>query len=364
MEEPFTLETVMKGIRIIVAVAIIDAVAAQLACGETASHYIQDGLLACWDGVENAGVGVHDPNATVWKDLSGTNVFTLTGATIYANRVYFSGSAYGLLPKNATTATFTAATNGTLEIVYKSSDASGTRFLLESSAGNTSISTLAFLTYNGTKIFACTATLGDKGKSFSLNSGTITNRVAIRYSGGRVVSAIGDGNGTPLETAGTDYWTTDSSGTTIMGTRFSKKQYFIGSIYCIRLYSRQLTNAEILANQAIDQTRFINGDIYPTEDRLDVSASPEEYGLPTPAYGMVRGLAAGAPLAVSCPAAWTNAAETIAAACAGWTLYDSDGNAVSSGNAKCGRSRTGCNKPFDQCSHGTEAERQNCPADF
>lgn len=38
----------------------------------TARDYVQDGLIAMWDGIENAGWGVHDPNATVWKDLVGT----------------------------------------------------------------------------------------------------------------------------------------------------------------------------------------------------------------------------------------------------------------------------------------------------
>ena len=37
----------------------------------TARDYVQDGLVAMWDGIENAGWGVHDPNATVWKDLVG-----------------------------------------------------------------------------------------------------------------------------------------------------------------------------------------------------------------------------------------------------------------------------------------------------
>lgn len=37
----------------------------------TAKDYVQDGLISMWDGIENAGWGVHDPNATVWKDLSG-----------------------------------------------------------------------------------------------------------------------------------------------------------------------------------------------------------------------------------------------------------------------------------------------------
>lgn len=37
----------------------------------TARDYVQDGLVAMWDGIENAGWGVHDANATVWKDLTG-----------------------------------------------------------------------------------------------------------------------------------------------------------------------------------------------------------------------------------------------------------------------------------------------------
>lgn len=36
-----------------------------------AKDYVQDGLIAMWDGIENAGYGVHDASATVWKDVSG-----------------------------------------------------------------------------------------------------------------------------------------------------------------------------------------------------------------------------------------------------------------------------------------------------
>lgn len=35
----------------------------------TAKDYVQDGLVAMWDGIENAGLWTHDANATVWKDL-------------------------------------------------------------------------------------------------------------------------------------------------------------------------------------------------------------------------------------------------------------------------------------------------------
>lgn len=49
----------------------------------TARDYVRDGLIAMWDGIENAGYGTHDPNATVWKDLSG-NGYDLIGLFSWA----------------------------------------------------------------------------------------------------------------------------------------------------------------------------------------------------------------------------------------------------------------------------------------
>lgn len=37
----------------------------------TTADYVQDGLLACWDGVENAGAGLHDAAPSKWIDVVG-----------------------------------------------------------------------------------------------------------------------------------------------------------------------------------------------------------------------------------------------------------------------------------------------------
>ena len=37
----------------------------------TARDYVQDGLIAMLDGIENSGFGTNDANTTVWVDLSG-----------------------------------------------------------------------------------------------------------------------------------------------------------------------------------------------------------------------------------------------------------------------------------------------------
>lgn len=57
----------------------------------TAKDYVQSGLVAMWDGVENAGWGVHDSAATKWIDcISGyeiaipdnSDVYTWTGSSL------------------------------------------------------------------------------------------------------------------------------------------------------------------------------------------------------------------------------------------------------------------------------------------
>ena len=41
--------------------------------GYTAKDYVQDGLIAMLDGIENSGFGTNDANAIVWVDLSGNS---------------------------------------------------------------------------------------------------------------------------------------------------------------------------------------------------------------------------------------------------------------------------------------------------
>jgi hypothetical protein len=40
----------------------------------SARSYIQDGLIAMWDGKENTAFGIHNPNATVWTDIVGGKI--------------------------------------------------------------------------------------------------------------------------------------------------------------------------------------------------------------------------------------------------------------------------------------------------
>ena len=66
--------------RIALLVAALAACSTQAAL--TARSYVQKGLVACYDGIDNAGTGAHDATAATWADLSGNGF----DGTLAANR--------------------------------------------------------------------------------------------------------------------------------------------------------------------------------------------------------------------------------------------------------------------------------------
>ena len=60
--------------------------------------YITDGLIAMWDGEWNAGPGVHDANAAVWKDLVGGNQISVDGYGNWSDDNGFDFSSRIFLP--------------------------------------------------------------------------------------------------------------------------------------------------------------------------------------------------------------------------------------------------------------------------
>ena len=49
--------------------SIAVACTACAAMAVTTADYVQDGLIAHWDAIDNAGTGTHDPTAATWKNL-------------------------------------------------------------------------------------------------------------------------------------------------------------------------------------------------------------------------------------------------------------------------------------------------------
>ena len=60
--------------------------ATDISGGLSSANYVQDGLVAQFDALENAGVGQYSASATVWKDLVGNGKVTLAGAAAWSGR--------------------------------------------------------------------------------------------------------------------------------------------------------------------------------------------------------------------------------------------------------------------------------------
>ncbi|MBR2488448.1 MAG: hypothetical protein IKB52_04960 [Kiritimatiellae bacterium] len=300
-----------------------------MADGIAASSYVQNGLVACWDGIENAGAGTHDAGATVWKDIVGGYEFALTGVTVDADRMTFAGAttSYGVLSAAGTAATFGAARNGTMEVVYVSRVGNASQVFVHTPA---SIGIALGETISGTThVLVPYTTYGTEGKSaFSFTSGATTNTVAVRYAAG--VPAAARANGAALALLGDAYWISDDASEAFVGKNNRDTISFPGSIYCIRLYNRHLVDAEIAYNNVVDQARFRGGDM---DSILYVSSTSGIVATPTPAYGAVTGLSAGETLEVSCGTVIsTNATRTVEYRCTGWKLYNEGGSVVDSGD--------------------------------
>lgn len=67
------------------------------------SDYVQSGLILCWDGIENAGVGVHASSLTSVYDHSGNGYSgTMVSAFPFNNGFNLHGSAARIYNNNAT----------------------------------------------------------------------------------------------------------------------------------------------------------------------------------------------------------------------------------------------------------------------
>lgn len=86
------------------------------------SDYQQSGLIAHWDGIENAGRGKHDDSATTWTDLVGGREFRFdnganVGETYFDMRHANSTFAGGYVTNVAPLAAAIASKNATVEVV-------------------------------------------------------------------------------------------------------------------------------------------------------------------------------------------------------------------------------------------------------
>lgn len=222
----------------------------------TARGYVRKGLVSMWDGIENAGWGIHDSNATVWKDLVGNADMTLAN-----NGATYSWAANALRISQETTTAFSSvgytaddsalnallnsASGFTVEVVAQKmssfissqdrwiDSATNHPFMFQSDRTNSSI-----ICWTG------------NNSNYLIKSSINTTKafhVALTQdlSGGKVAYF----NGQSYDSNDTAYAVNFTS--IILSNRGGEKLR-----YCIRIYSRALAAAEIAANYAVDVALF------------------------------------------------------------------------------------------------------------
>lgn len=206
----------------------------------TARDYVQDGLIAMWDGKENAGWGQHDATATDWVDLTGGGrdwVNIVTGSNSWGSDHL---SVYQNTTRNQTWTIGTAA--NTIEVCGWS-EASG--------------SYLLFGLGIESRIFSILPT-NNRGFQFASSAPSMFQPHNADWTASATYSGTGapdhtyyNGEEKP-HTAGTTGWGVGSVAKWIPYANYP----FKGKVRSIRVYSRALTAAEVAANYAIDARRF------------------------------------------------------------------------------------------------------------
>lgn len=230
----------------------------------SAKDYVQDGLVAMWDGIENADWGVHDQSLTEWKELiSGYNTLIIGNLSsdffwddnsfvrLKDSRGYFSYDATQLLQDTFRDGTFT------VEVVTSCPVNNATWLaqiinLCQTSQLNI-YSQGVFARWrrenNGTMGTLSGATY-PSGSGVTLETANVMATFSCIYDRGQYVSYL------DAKQRSTGSVAHDNSLEGIHIRLGSRSYGFRGHYHSIRIYSRALTSKEIMSNYFIDQERF------------------------------------------------------------------------------------------------------------
>ncbi len=201
------------------------------------SEYVSSGLTFHVDGIESA-------EGTITDRVSGNTFKKSTPASIaYQNNgIVFSGGCLFW-----TSASLSNSSSQTVEVCFSPSVVQACCVFASGTNGANTYYPCVIFTNDGEQI----TFLARKGSAY--NPGLVANgKYTISMNTARGIS-----NGVAMATNGTNYYA--NVGYTMIGARRYSNAYsakFSGTVYSIRVYSRQLTQAEMLHNQKVDNVRF------------------------------------------------------------------------------------------------------------
>ena len=215
----------------------------------TARDYVQDGLIAMWDGIENAGWGVHDPNATVWKDL-------IVGAELKCLPAFEGGMTF-----SDTMAEFLKGKIGSVEtdrysVIGLSSAISSLESTIQTSIFYTGSGNIGVLPDGGGSAWigivngVRSCSYGNNGWQ-SIGGKVVDDWVYLTLNchlgNVRISDRVANLYSTP-KTAGSSYSNTNFVSLNL-SSGISKNRF-------IRIYNRSLSEDEEIKNMVIDAARF------------------------------------------------------------------------------------------------------------
>lgn len=215
----------------------------------TIDDYVQDGLVAMWDGEFNAiapdGEWFHDSTAPEWSDLVGG--IDLTVYKTWSDKSLFCDGAYSMaiFSQPSPIANFQ-----TVEVCFKT-ESEDLQFVYLDCGRRTCI--------------GCYGTSVGVGlrQGMLLDYSSIDRNLTICsvYAGTSPTdntSILSCANGMPLYRKGIGNWASPTGwySVTIGSAYHSTTSCFKGHVYCIRMYSRALSIPEIYHNNEVDKARF------------------------------------------------------------------------------------------------------------
>ena len=217
----------------------------------TARDYVQDGLVAMWDGIENAGWGQHDASATTWADLIGGHVLNVDNGGSWADDcLVCNGTRRGAYGSN-----LTGAAPLVVEAVVRATTASSWRILWHQSAWRDGQRLTRCLVFSSPIRLWLASAYGTADVSSVISNKTAMH---IDYDNSGISHLIINGEtATFVQDATSWYYSDGGNGFAFGGASSTSASYALAcKIYSFRLYSRALTAAEVAANYAIDAARF------------------------------------------------------------------------------------------------------------
>ena len=218
----------------------------------TARDYVQDGLIAMWDGIENAGAGVHDANATTWVDLIGGIELSILAGGTWGDSYLETDGANLAVQQSSNSLSSVFADMKHFQTAFSVDDAVQSmeskalihyRESLQNGKLRCGVSRITGRTCMGVnQTIDVTAT--DETRSYACSS----------YPNAGTVDGVWV-DGQPVSMLGTYSVGEYGSGLSIGGNNNGSVKC-AGRVYCLRIYSRSLTDQEIAANYAIDKERF------------------------------------------------------------------------------------------------------------